>query len=108
MLTEPRLRFSNQGVVLPIVRLGEAAGPSAVGGSTRVATVREATHVAVADRTSQTVSLTMTSPRVDAWRQTLESDAGATCGSVSGETLTCTVDTQRVSVVVVDVGVSFE
>ncbi|MDS0300157.1 hypothetical protein NDI76_15530 [Halogeometricum sp. S1BR25-6] len=108
MLTEPRLQFSDQGVVLPVVRLDEATGPAAVGGSTRVATVREATRVAVADRTPQRVSITITSPRADAWQRTLESDAGATCGSVSGETLTCTVDTQRVSVVVVDVDVSFE
>lgn len=107
MVSEPRLLVTNQSVVLPLIQLRQGSGPNGVGGTTRVVTDRVGVRLAVAENTPHTVNISVTSPRAEAWRRTFEARDGVTGCELSGDTMTCSVSTQRVYVTVVDIDVRF-
>ncbi|ELZ97296.1 hypothetical protein E6P09_16610 (plasmid) [Haloferax mediterranei ATCC 33500] len=107
MASEPRLLVSNRSVVLPIVNLQQGSGPSGVEGTMRVVTVRKDARVVVAENTPHDVDISITSPRAEAWRRTFEARDGVTCGPISGDTLTCSVNTERVYVTATDIDVAY-
>lgn len=100
---------SEDRVALTVVRFSaDRNGAGAIGGDSTVSvsTVRTRSAV-VATGGATTVTLELSSPYAAAWAQELGDADGVTC-SVVGETATCTVDTDRVSVAVIDVKVRFD
>lgn len=99
---------SSDQVVLTLVRFEAADRTDAVGGDSvvTVGTARNGSSV-VAAGGAYDVTIEMTSPRAAAWKRALESNDSVEC-SLSGDTVTCDVSTDRVAVAIVDVEVRFD
>lgn len=109
MVREPQVVLSGDGVVLPLVEFRQETGPRAVEGSTRILTTRRSTRLLVTQNsvTAGTLTVSITSPYVEAWESSLEARSGVTCTPISGQTLTCSVSTERAYVTRVGVDVAF-
>ena len=108
MLREPNAVLTDELVLLTIVATSpNGAGP--VGGTSAVdiQTRSAGTEVIAADDSATNVSIEMTSPRVESWYRFLDGETGADCEEPVGETVTCEIETQRVSVTVEHVDVRF-
>ena len=110
MLREPSVVLTEDVVVLPIVATstdgdGRVGGTSAVDVRTR----STGTEVVAADdsATDVTVTVEVTSVRVESWYRFLDGGTGADCEEPDGGTVTCEIETQRVYVTVEHVDVRF-
>lgn len=110
-LREPTWLLSSDRVVLPIIQTREASTTSSqyVGGTKRVhvRTTRSLTQLLANETTPQTVTITVTSPRAAAWAQSLDANPDVDCDPPTAESVTCSVDTQRVYVVRLYTNVEF-
>lgn len=108
MLREPNVVFTDDAVVVPIVRT-YPEGSEAVGGSTtvRVRTRHADTELLRTKEAEYNVTVEVTSTRADAWERYFASDPATDC-SRSGDTVSCDVTTDRVYVTVEHIGVSLD
>lgn len=105
-IREPDFVLTNETVVLPLVRTTASGNPTV--GSTTALVETEQTGSKLRQTTEPyDLTLTVTSPRAAAWERTLGDYAATDC-SRSGETVTCTLTTDRAVLTVdtVRVGVS--
>lgn len=107
MVRDPDFLLTNERVVVPIVRT-YPQGPRSVGGSSTVLVRTEGTGSELLEATSgeYDVTLTVTSPRAAAWERHLDAKPATDCNR-SGDTVTCSVRTERVSLTVDHVAVMF-
>ncbi|WP_096390421.1 DUF7289 family protein [Halopenitus persicus] len=108
MIREPNVVLTDELVLLPVVATspndaGPVGGTSAVDVRTRSA----GTEVVAADDGATTVDVEVTSPRVESWYRFLDGETDADCEAPVDETVTCTIETQRVYVTVEHVDVRF-
>lgn len=107
MLREPALRADSEEVSLTIVSLSPASTSEGTSGATaNVRTTRTGVELVVAETGGHTVTYEITSPYADAWERSLEASFGG-C-TRAGDTVSCTVATERVYVTVVDVAVRYD
>jgi hypothetical protein len=115
-LVRPNFRLTNETVLLPLVATIPEAGRSQVGGSTTVLvrgrvpstpTNPATSNLVVARSAPYDVTVNVTSPRAEAWNETL-SRQDAACDMVAANKTSCSVQTDRVSVTFVRVFVAFE
>lgn len=107
MLREPELRLTDERVSITIASLSPVEETGGVGGSMEdVRTIRNETTVLVAETGSHTVQYEVTGPDADAWERYLEAAVGG-C-TRTGETVACSVTTERVYVTLVEVDVRFD
>jgi hypothetical protein len=116
MLREPDLVVSGNETVLVFAR-PEPVDTVGVGGATNVhlRVTREEPVLAVAEPTPHVLTISVTSPDVDAWRRYFAdldaADDVVSCDPPSGpsdDTVTCTVTTDRTYVTAVEVTVQFD
>ncbi|MFC7019044.1 MULTISPECIES: DUF7289 family protein [Haloarcula] len=113
MVDEPAMLLTTDYTVLPVVRT-ETVSSTAVGGqsSATIRTTRAGTTVLRTDTESggvyDDVTLTVTSPRSEAWFRYLDAQSATDTCTRSGDTVTCTLTTSEVTVSVTDVDVRFD
>lgn len=107
VLVEPRLLLSQDHSLVTVVR-PSTTGVDSVGSQSavRVDAVHRDTRVDVAETGAYDVTIAITSPWPAALERSLERRDGVDC-SRSGDTVTCTLRTDRIHVVVVDVDIRF-
>lgn len=99
MRREPGMRIADSATVIPIVQ-STGADDASIGGSTTVLvrTAETSTDVAVANTSAQWETwINVSSPRTDSWDRYLSSFAITDC-SVSGSTVSCEFQTDRLYV----------
>jgi len=108
MLRQPNAVLTDEVVILPVVATSRA-GDAPVGGNAGVGveTRHTGTEVIVVDDAS-TVTVEVTSARIESWERYLDAETGLDCDAPVGETVTCEIDTQRVHVTITHVDVRFE
>lgn len=107
MVREPDFLLTNEQVVVPIVRT-HPRGSREIGGTSTVLVRTERTDRELLEARSgeYNVTLTVTSPRAAAWERHLDAKPATDC-TRSGDTVTCSVRTQRVYLTVAHVAVIF-
>lgn len=111
MLRQPNFRLSADLVHLPIVSTsttgdGSVGGTSAVGVETR----RTGSEVLLTDDSASnvTVTITVTSDRVESWARYLDTETAADCGAPLDDTVSCEIETRRVYLTVEHLDVRLE
>jgi hypothetical protein len=113
LLREPDLVVSGNETVLVVAR-PEPVDTVGVGGATNVhlRVTGDDPVLAVAEPAPHVLTISVTSPDVEAWRRYFAdlaaADDAVSCLPPSGDTVTCTVTTDRTYVTVVDVAVRFD
>lgn len=107
MVREPELLFSNEQTVLQVIQ--PTAPDRTVAGKTRtmIATARNGSEVVAANHTAYNVTISITTPRADAWERYFERQPGLSCSRTS-ETVSCDLQTQDLYVTVVYVDVEYD
>lgn len=111
MFRDPGFVLTNETVLVPIVATN-SAGDRSVSGTTAVGiqTRHAETDVAAMDDPASevTVTIEVTSSRIDAWERYLDGEPAVDCAEPSDQTVECEVDTERVHVTVDRVDVRFQ
>lgn len=105
MFRDPGFVLTNETVVLPLVRTYAAGTVNVGSGTVLVRAERTDSRVLRTNATAYDLTITVTTPRADAWRRSLGASPATAC-SQSGETVTCTMTTSRLAVTVDHVRVS--
>lgn len=107
MVRPPELVLTNEAAVVPLVRT-TVPGNRSLGGTTTalVEANRGEERVVRSTTTAYELTLSVTTPRADAWYRYLAAHSATTC-SRSGDTVTCTLTADRIAVSVTDVRVRF-
>lgn len=110
MVQERSMILTDGRTVIPIIQT-RLIGTASVGGSTTV--LVRATHaqtgVVYLDRDDPpTVWFNLTSPRADAWASHLQSRSGVSDCTVSDATAACQVDSDRVTVTLIQIDITLE
>lgn len=113
MVDSPAMLLTTEYTVLPVVRTSGVGSTSVAGQrSATVRTTHAGTTVLRADTETagvyDDVTLTVTSPRSEAWFRYLDAQAATDACTRSGDTVTCTLTTSEVTVVVTDVEVRLD
>ncbi|MFC7250313.1 hypothetical protein ACFQJ5_10750 [Halomicroarcula sp. GCM10025324] len=110
MVDSPTMLLTTDYTVIPVVRTTPVGSTSVAGQtSATVRTTHEGTTVLRTDTESDDVTLTVTSPRSEAWLRYLDAQPGTdTCNRVASDTVSCTLDTSEVTVSVTDIAVRFD
>lgn len=107
MIREPDIVFTDDAVVVPIVRTYPVGNGETGGSTTVLVQARHAdTEILRTDEAEYEITLEVTSSRADAWERYFASDPATDC-SRDGDTVSCDVTTDRVSVTVERIAVSF-
>lgn len=113
MLREPDLLVSGNATTLV---LGQPRASDAVGvggsGNAHLRVTADQPVLAIAEPTPQVVTVSVTSPNVEAWHDYVQrldaADPAVSCGSPVDDTVSCTVTTDRTYVTTVGVEVRFD
>lgn len=106
LVREPGFVLTSDVVLVPMVRTYPTDRRAVAGGSTLVETRRTGRELLRTNRTAYDVTVSVTSPRADAWYDWLAAQSATTC-TRSGSTVSCTLRTQRLYLAVEDVSVTF-
>jgi len=110
MREKPPFLLSGERSVVQIVQTRQVGRSSAVGGSTtvRVRTRRARTDLLRVDASRYNLTIDVNSSRASAWSRHLEEDAGTNCTTPTNDSVSCSIESDRVSVAVVRIDVLFE
>lgn len=108
MFRQPDFVLTNETVILPVI-VTSPTSDATVGGSTDVAVeTRDAGTDLLVEDDVENLTLEVTSPHVDAWYRYLDTRTAANCDAPDGDTVTCDVQPEHVSLAIHRVDVRFQ
>lgn len=107
LLREPRLRLTDRETVIPVIQVRSSRGRAVGGQSSVVVETRRAEAVPLATTTKPyDVTIEVVSPRAEVWERHFSEHDAVTC-TRSGDTVTCSLTTDRAYATLVRVDARF-